>query len=88
MVLVENVVYQNADFIASRRESYQGKNAEQRKIYARLISEGDENLSYIRAEEMLGNDGEGTVDGTHPTDLGFVRMSDALVRVLRPLPGR
>lgn len=27
MVLVENVIYQNADFIASCRESYQGKNA-------------------------------------------------------------
>ena len=88
MVLVENVVYQNADFIASRRESYQGKNAELRKIYARLISEGDENLYYIRAEELLGDDGEGTVDGTHPTDLGFARMSEALVRVLRPLLGR
>lgn len=88
IVLVENVVYQNADFIASRRESYQGKNAELRKIYGRLIAAGDENLYYIRAEELLGDDGEGTVDGTHPTDLGFVRMSEAIVRVLRPLLDR
>ena len=44
-------------------------------------------LYYIRAEELLGDDGEGSVDGTHPTDLCFVRMSQALVRVLRPLLG-
>jgi lysophospholipase L1-like esterase len=26
----------------------------------------------------LGSDGEATVDGTHPTDLGFMRMADAI----------
>ncbi len=85
IVLVENVVYQNADFIASRRESYQGKNAALRKIYGERIAAGDQNLYYIRAEELLGDDGEGTVDGTHPTDLGFLRMSEAVVRVVQPL---
>jgi lysophospholipase L1-like esterase len=85
IVLVENVVYQNAEFIASRRESYQGKNAALRKIYGERIAAGDQNLYYIRAEELLGDDGEGTVDGTHPTDLGFLRMSEAVVRVVQPL---
>lgn len=85
IVLLENVEYQNAKFIASRRKSYQGKNAELRKIYGARIAAGDQNLYYIRAEELLGDDGEGTVDGTHPTDLGFLRMSEAVVRVLEPL---
>ncbi len=85
IVLVENIVYQNAELIASRRESYQGKNAALRKIYGERIAAGDENLYYIRAEELLGDDGEGTVDGTHPTDLGFLRMSEAMVRVVEPL---
>jgi len=85
IVLVENVVYQNTEFVESRRKSYQGKNAELRKIYGERIAAGDENLYYIRAEELLGDDGEGTVDGTHPTDLGFLRMSEAVVRVVEPL---
>jgi len=85
IVLVENVEYQNGDFIASRRNAYQGKNAALQKIYARRIAAGDNNLYYIKAEELLGDDGEGTVDGTHPTDLGFLRMSEAVVRVVEPL---
>ena len=83
--MVENIVYQNADFISSRYKSYTGKNAELRKIYGRLLAAGDENLYYIRAEELLGDDADGTVDGTHPTDLGFLRMSQTIARVLRPL---
>jgi lysophospholipase L1-like esterase len=85
IVLVENVAYTNAEFVESRRRSYTEKNAALRKIYEKLIAEGDRNLHYIPTAELLGDDGEGTVDGTHPTDLGFLRMSEPLVRVLRPL---
>jgi lysophospholipase L1-like esterase len=31
---------------------------------------------------LLGGDGEATVDGTHPTDLGFMRIAEALRPVL------
>ena len=30
------------------------------------------------AEKMAGTDEEGTVDGTHFTNLGFMRMAEAL----------
>ncbi len=33
-----------------------------------------EGLTVIPADELLGHDGEATVDGTHPSDLGFNRM--------------
>ena len=36
-------------------------------------------------EHLLGDDGEGTVDSSHPTDLGFVRQADAFEKVLRPI---
>jgi len=32
---------------------------------------------------MLGEDGEGTVDGVHPADLGFMRMADAFEPAMR-----
>ena len=35
------------------------------------------------AIDLLGNDDEATVDGTHPTDLGFLRMADVMAPVLR-----
>jgi hypothetical protein len=34
-----------------------------------------EQLYFLSNEGMLGTDGEATVDGTHPSDLGMVRMS-------------
>ena len=37
-----------------------------------------EQLIYVFGEDLLGDDGEGTVDGVHPTDVGFLRMSDVL----------
>ena len=32
------------------------------------------NLYFIKEDQFLGTDHEGTVDGTHPNDLGFDRM--------------
>ena len=34
---------------------------------------------------LLGTDGDGTVDGVHPNDLGFRRHADALAPVLTKL---
>lgn len=49
----------------------------------RLIAQGVGNLHYVPATLLLGTDGEATVDGVHPTDLGFLRMADALEPALR-----
>jgi hypothetical protein len=34
---------------------------------------------------LLGDDGEGTVDTSHPTDLGFLRQAAAFQSALEPL---
>ena len=63
------------------------KNRALRAIYEKLRTEGDANLHYIPATNLLGLDGEGTVDGTHPTDVGFLRMAGeigpAVARLLK-----
>jgi lysophospholipase L1-like esterase len=87
IVLVENIVYQNAPLVPASRDAYQAKNAALRKEYERLVSEGVTGLTYVPGDALLGDDGEGTVDGTHPTDLGFLRMAGVLAPVLRPLVG-
>jgi lysophospholipase L1-like esterase len=83
IVLVENVHYPDGDFVAPRRQRYVSANAELHQAYERLRKSGVRNLFYVRAENLLGDDGDATVDGTHPTDLGFERMADALEPVLR-----
>ena len=40
---------------------------------------------YLEGSNLLGDDGEGTVDGSHPTDLGFTRQAAEFERVLRPV---
>jgi len=83
IVLVENVAYPDGDFVEPRRERYTQANARLRELYRRLVKAGDRRLVYVAAADLLGTDTEGTVDGTHPTDLGFMRMADALEPTLR-----
>jgi lysophospholipase L1-like esterase len=85
IVLVENVPYNDGYLVEPRRKRYTESNAALASIYQRLRKAGDRRLYYLPAKALFGSDGEDTVDGTHPTDLGFVRMSEAFTRVLRPL---
>jgi hypothetical protein len=43
----------------------------------------DQNIVLISSKEMIGNDGEATVDGIHFTDLGFMRYADLLTPVIK-----
>ena len=56
--------------------------------FQRLQAAGVEGLVYVEGEHLLGDDGEATVDSSHPTDLGMMRMADALEPVLRPLAAK
>ena len=62
-----------------------------RGIYDKLKAEDAarwQSLHYVEAKEMLGHDGEGTVDGCHPNDLGMERQGQvfgaAIKRLLAP----
>jgi hypothetical protein len=39
----------------------------------------------IEGEGLLGADGEGTVDSSHPNDLGFARQAEVFAKTLGPL---
>jgi len=83
IVLVENIAYQAGAFLPGAKASYTDKNTALRAAYERLTEKGIQGLSYVPGETLLGADGEATVDGTHPTDLGFQRIADALEPALR-----
>ena len=44
---------------------------------------GDANVTFVKDAPFLGSDGEATVDGSHPNDLGMMRYADALEPTLR-----
>jgi len=85
IVLMENIAYQAGTFLPAPRAAYIDKNTALRAAHARLSAAGVPGLHYVPGEALLGTDGEATVDGTHPTDLGFMRMAEALEPVLRTL---
>jgi lysophospholipase L1-like esterase len=85
IVLVENALYTNIQFSEQSRTLVTGKNRVLQTVYGKLRKEGDKNLYYVPAGKLYGSDGEAAVDGTHATDLGFIRMADTIAPVLKPL---
>ena len=86
IVLVEDRTMQDSFLIAGRMEWYHLKDrAELKAAYDRLQTAGVKNLYYIPGEHLLGDDGEGSTDGSHPNDLGFMRQAEIFARVLEPL---
>lgn len=85
IVLVEDRTYTNARFKTAQRERQAASRTELRAAYGRLKESGVGGLHYVEGEQLLGDDGEATVDSSHPTDLGFTRQADVLEGVLRGL---
>ena len=83
IVLVENLEYRGADFVPVRREKVAAANAKLKEAYTRLAEAGQKKIFYVPMAKLLGDDTEATVDGSHPTDLGFMRMADAIEPTLR-----
>jgi len=83
IVLVEDRAYANNPFDAGRRNRNAGNWKAFRAAYDRLVADGVRRLFHLEGADLLGDDGEGTVDGSHPNDLGFMRQADAFEPVLR-----
>jgi lysophospholipase L1-like esterase len=87
IILVECISYQAGAFLPAARDGSVTKNQALRAAYDALAAKGIAKLYYVPGPALLGDDGEATVDGTHPTDLGFQRMADCLEPVLRKALG-
>jgi lysophospholipase L1-like esterase len=83
IILVENVTYSNAGFVQARQAKVTGANELLRKLYEKMKGAGDKNVYYVPTTRLFGTDGEDTVDGSHPTDLGFQRMAENIAPVVR-----
>jgi len=75
IVLAEGITYNNAFLVESNAVENANSWQALRDAYENLLNRGTKHLYYQIAEGQLGFDGEGTVDGVHPTDLGFSRQA-------------
>jgi hypothetical protein len=86
IVLVEDRTMQDSFLISGRMEYYHlADRAALKAAFERLEKSGVKDLYYIPGEHLYGDDGEGSVDGSHATDLGFMRQAEIFAKVLAPL---
>ena len=83
IVLAEDRTYCNAWLVPEPRRRNSSSRAALKVAYDHLLAEGVKGLRYLPGDLQIGDDGEASVDGSHPTDLGFLRMADAFEPFLR-----
>lgn len=85
ILLVEDRSYSDAFLVPSKRKRNVDSRKALKEAYERLLKSGVKHLYYLTGEHLLGKDNEGTVDSSHPTDLGFLCQADAFEKALVPL---
>jgi hypothetical protein len=85
ILLVEDRTYADSFLIESRASRNRVNREALKAAFERLTTAGVPALFYLAGDELLGEDGEDTVDGSHPTDLGFMRQAAALEQALAPI---
>lgn len=85
ILLVEDRNYADNPMNVKRQATNDANHAALREVYAKLKRAGVNDLAYLAGSRLLGADREDTIDGSHPTDLGFVRQADAFEPILRAL---
>jgi len=88
VLLVEDRTNTNTPFFPQRRDHHTRNRLALRKTFQQLQDKGLDDLYYLQGEHLLGLDGEGATDGSHPSDLGMMRYADAYEPALRGMLGR
>ena len=85
IVLVAARLYTNSWIRQSGRFQDETRKAAFSRAYERLVADGLTGLCYVAGDRLFGDDGEASMDSSHPSDVGFLRMADAIEPVLRSL---
>ena len=85
ILLVEDRTYTNAAVNEALRNRNESNRAAFKTEYDKLAAREAPHLAYLKGDRLLGDDGEGAVDGSHPTDLGFFRQAEQFAEALAPL---
>ena len=85
ILLVENIIYPQRRFVKNTKQNVEGINKVFKESFATLRKEGMKNIFYLPAENLIGTDGEATVDGVHLTDLGFMRIAGVMGRKIKTI---
>lgn len=84
IVIVENYTYPRSYSSSAMAKMLRDKNSQLKAQYEKA-RKTDKNLHYVPCDNLIGEDGDATVDNIHATDLGFARYADFMEPILRKL---
>jgi hypothetical protein len=87
VLLLEDRTWANAPLVPRLQAYHAEKRAALRKAFEQLLSEGIALLFHQAGAKLVGADGDASVDGSHPSDLGMLRYADVLGPRLRQILG-
>jgi len=89
IIVMQSVIRERGYFNLASGKRIREQNDNVKAEVEKLLKKGMKNLHFIPADDFLGHDHEGTIDGTHPNDMGFDRMINVikpkLMEVLAPI---
>jgi hypothetical protein len=88
ILLMECPLFPAMPFSAPRAERVNASNKHARNIYETRVASGDQHIWLVPACDFTTNGGEATVDGIHPTDVGFLQLANAVESPLRAVLDR
>ena len=88
VVLVEDRRFANEWIWPAKKAFHDENHAALRECFDTLQKEGLSRLSYIFGDTLIGDDTEGSTDGSHPNDLGFTRQAALFLPILRNALGK
>ncbi|MCW1914450.1 SGNH/GDSL hydrolase family protein [Luteolibacter sp. GHJ8] len=83
ILLVEDRRNTNSWLLPERNKHHDANHLALRECMEKLKAEGITGLHYLPGDALLGDDGEAATDGSHPSDLGFVRQADQFEPLLK-----
>jgi hypothetical protein len=83
ILLVEDPHFIHSRWDAVMAKEIQDKNETLHRFFDLWKAKGDQNIELLSSKDMLGDDGEATIDGIHFTDVGFMRYAQLLYPVLK-----
>ncbi len=76
LIFLQTICRESRNFSTSTDKFEQAKQeAGEARVRARMKT--DKNIYFIDSKGIIGKDHMGTIEGTHPTDLGFMRMANS-----------
>ena len=83
ILFIEDPIFTHTRFDQKIAKEVKDKNETINAFFQLLKDRGEKNIYFLSSKDMIGSDGEATVDGTHFTDLGFMRYAELLYPIIK-----